>query len=174
MLAGGDGERGDRDGDRHCVHRLLRLHLVGSLPLDCPRGDYRGKGRAGSHHWPTSVLWVFMRRSRHVHVVGEQWCCRGIGWCDILGLWRGEDKLFTDCLVGWLVDLKGNVDLCVVELLLMVILLSICRSCPPQVLLPHVRLNVVAQLLPHLASWPGALVDRLHVFSLQIHLIIEC
>ena len=83
-------------------------------------------------------------------------------------LWRGEDELFADCLGGWLVDLEGDVNLCVVEFLLVVILLPVGRSCPPQVLLPHVSLNVVAQLLPHLAAGPGALVDRLHVFSLQI------
>ena len=87
-------------------------------------------------------------------------------------LWRGEDELFADCLVGRLVDLEGDVNLCVVEFLLVVILLPVCRGCPPQVLLPHVGLDVVAQFLPHLAAWPGALVDRLDVLSLQIICVI--
>lgn len=33
-------------------------------------------------------------------------------------------------------------------------------------------LDVVAQFLPHLAAWPGALVDRLDVLSLQIICVI--
>ena len=175
LLRGGDRERGDGDRDGHRVYRLLLLllpscslvRLFRSLPLDCPRWDYRGKGRAGRDHRPTSVLWVFMWRPSIVTVVRSVVCGRRVLW-----LWGRENQLLADRLVGRLVDLEGNVDLCVVELLLMVIVLPVGRRRSPQVLLPHVRLDVVAELLPHLAAWPGALVDRLYVLSLQSHHVL--
>lgn len=80
MLAGSDGEGGDGNGDRHCVHGLLicgrDTGVVGDdrstvgTPLNCSGGDDGSEGGAGGgKKRSSSVLWVFMRGARHVHVV---------------------------------------------------------------------------------------------------------
>ena len=152
----------------HGLGALALLHLLGGLPLDGAGGDDGGEGGAGGRHvdWLAAVLRVLVRRPRHVHVVGEQGGRRRTGLLRRLLRRRRQDQLLADGL-GGLEDLQGDVDLRVVELLLVVILLPVGGGGAPQVLLPHVRLDVVAELPPHLAPRPGALVDRLYVLSLQ-------
>ena len=81
MLAGGDGEGGDGNGDRHGVHCLLIskgyigvrdwAHWSTLLaPLNCSRGYDGGIcGTGCGEERPSSILWVFVRGSGHVHVV---------------------------------------------------------------------------------------------------------
>ena len=77
VLAGGDGEGGDGNGDRHGVHGLLGCGSVvgddgGDLraPLDCAGGDDGGEGGAGGgEDGSSAVLRVFVGRACHVHVV---------------------------------------------------------------------------------------------------------
>jgi len=75
LLTGGDREGGDGDGDGHGVHLLSGRHLLllRRLPLDGAGRDDGGEGRTGGgQQWSPAVLWVFVGRSRHVHVVGQE------------------------------------------------------------------------------------------------------